>query len=381
MQYFEKNSRALDYIISKDQKKHVILKYLLDQELSLKIYPFDQKAVIKKYLEEDEKILIHMPEDWEETGEKKISLFKILAKYIEIDCQFLQKAEKDLYLLKVERLAIAKLNRESARVQVSNGKAVVTNLITPKTVIEANMFNIPTLIKVNLEDYKNRLKKNSTDNIVIETFKPGLDRKFEIVKRSRKSLLLEDTQNTNSYSESGPDRLDYSKDIDDDIGAIIRKFKDQKIVSELIRPIIYKNHSDQPVPIGYIWIQSKDKKLSSDYLAELGRLSDEVVGRIKESNTIKTTEKFIILDASPKGLKVKIHDPNLIDILPKQEGFIFDVLFKMQAPLTVSGAIRWWGKDEDGHLTLGLEFKGKSDHPGERNRYIKNLELIQKGAL
>ncbi|WP_367897734.1 DUF1577 domain-containing protein [Leptospira sp. WS58.C1] len=381
MQYYERNSRTLDYIVSKEQKKHVILKYLLDQELSLKIYPFDRKAVIKKYLEEDEKILIRMPEDWEETGEKKISLFKILAKYIEIECQFLQKAEKDLYLLKVERLAIAKSNRESPRVPVSNGKVVVTNLITPKTVIEANMFNIPTLIKVNLEDYKNRLKKNNTDNIVIEAFKPGLDRKFEIVKRSRKSLLLEDTQNVKSYSESGPDRLDYSKEVDEDVGTMIRKFKDQKIVSELIRPIIYKNHSDQPIPIGYIWIQSKDKNFSSDYLSELGKLSDEVVSRIKESNTIKTTEKFKVLDASLKGLKVKIHDPDLIDTLTKQKDFILDVLFKMQAPLTVSAAIRWWGKDEDKNLMIGLEFKGKSDHPGERNRYIKNLELMQKGAL
>ncbi|PKA14810.1 DUF1577 domain-containing protein [Leptospira haakeii] len=382
MQYFEKNSRALDYIVSKDQKKHVITKYLLDQELTFKVDPFDKKATIKKYMEEDEKVLIYVQDGLEESGDNKVSLYKILAKFIELDCILVQKIEKDLYLLKVERLAIAKLNRESARILVPNGKAFVTNVVSSKTVIDANMFNIPTLVKVNFEDYKNRLKKNSTDNIVIDAFKPGLDRKFEIVKRTRKSLLLEDTQNTESYMTAmNPDRLNYTKEIDDDIGSVVRKFKDQKIVSELIRPIIYKNHSNDLIPIGYIWIQSRDKKLSSDYLEELGRLSDEVVGRIKESNTIKTIERFRILDASAKGIKVKIHDPNLMDTLPKQEDFVFDVLFKMQAPLTVSGTIRWWSKDEDEHLILGLEFKSKSDHPGERDRYIKNLELMQKGAL
>ncbi|TGL65792.1 DUF1577 domain-containing protein [Leptospira sarikeiensis] len=382
MQYFEKNPRALDYISSKDQKKHVITKYLLDQELTFKVDPFDKKAIIKKYMEEDEKVLIQVPEGLDESGDKKVSLYKILAKFIELDCLLLQKIEKGLYLLKVERLAIAKMNREAPRIVVPNGKTFVTNVISSKTVIDANMFNIPTLVKVNFEDYKNRLKKNSSDNIVIDAFKPGLDRKFEIVKRTRKSLLLEDTQNTESYSTAmDPDRLNYTKEIDDDIGTVVRKFKDQKIISELIRPIIYKNHSNEMIPIGYIWIQSKDKKLSSEYLAELGKLSKEVVDRIKESNTIKTTERFRVLDASAKGIKVKIHDPNLIDTLPKQEDFVFDVLFKMQAPLTVSGTIRWWSKDEDGHLVLGLEFKSKSDNPGERERYIKNLELMQKGAL
>ncbi|TGJ98984.1 DUF1577 domain-containing protein [Leptospira langatensis] len=381
MQYFEKNSRALDYIAAKEQKNHVITKYLLEQELTFKMIPFEKKAIIKKYMSEEERVVVRIPEGMDEASEKHISFFKILAKYIELDCMLLQKIEKDLYLFKVERLAIAKKSRESLRVPVPNGKTFVTNIVSSKTVIDANMFTVPTLVKVNFDDYKNRLKKNSQDSIVIDAFKPGLDRKFELAKRTRKSLLIEDTQDPSCYTSNEPDRMNYSKDIDDDVPSAIRKFKDQKIVSELIRPIIYKNHADELIPIGYIWIQSRDKKLTSEYLAELGRLSKEVVDRIKESNTIKTTEKFTVLDASAQGIKVKIHDPNLVETLPKQEEFVFDVLFKMQAPLTVFGIVRWWGKDADNQLFMGLEFKSKSDNPGERERYIKNLELMSKGAL
>ncbi len=381
MQYFEVNPRALDYISSKEQKQHVITKYLLDQEMVLKLEPFDKKLFVKKYLEEGEKIVVQVPEGLPDITENKISLFKILAKYIELDCVSLQRLENDMYLFKVEKVAIAKKSRENERVNVPNGKVFATNLISSKTIIDANMFNIPTLVKVNFEDYKNRLKKNSTDMIVIDAFKPGLDRKFEIVKRTRKSLLLENTQNAGSYSSSESDRLDYTKEIDDDIGTITRKYKDQKIISELIRPIIYTNHASELIPIGYIWIQSRDKNLTSEYLAELGRLSKDVVDRIKESNTMKTAERFRVLDASPRGIKLKIHDPNLIETLPKQQEFVFDVLFRMQAPLTVSGGIKWWGKDEDDHLLLGLEFKSKSDNPGERERFIKNLELLSKGAI
>ncbi|PJZ67754.1 hypothetical protein CH371_07090 [Leptospira wolffii] len=382
MIYFEKNPRSLDYIASKEQKQHVITKYLLDQELVLREDPFDKKFKVRKYLEDGEKIVVQALSAFPEADAKSLSFFKLLAKYIELDCQVAQKLENDLYLCKLDKVAIARSNREFSRVNVPNGKVFVTNIVSSKTIIEANMFNIPTLVKVNFEDYKNRLKKSSQDNIVIDAFKPGMERKFEIVKRTRKSLLLENAQVPESYGASSqPDRLDYSKEIDDDIPGMIRKFKDQKILSELIRPIIYTNHDNEPIPIGYIWIQSRDKNLTGEYLAELGRLSKEVVDRIKESNTMKTAERFRVLDASQKGIRIKIHDPNLIETLPKHNDFVFDVLFRMQAPLTVSGTIKWWSKDENEHLMIGLEFKSKSDQPGERERYIKNLDLMSKGAL
>lgn len=381
MRYFEKNPRALDYIASTEQKKHIITKYLLDTELVLKEEPFDKKVVVKKYLDDGEKIVVKILDPSIDIAEQTASFYKLLAKYIELDCKFLQKMEKDLLLFKVEKVAIAKSNREFPRISVPNGKLFVTNIVSSKTVIDANMFNIPTLVKVNFEDYKNRLKKNSQDMIVIDAFKPGMERKFELAKRTRKSLLIVDTQDSGAYSSTQPDRIDYGKEIDDDIPAAMRKFKDQKIVSELIRPIIYTNHANELIPIGYIWIQSREKNLTEEYLAELGRLSKEVVDRIKESNTMKTAERFRVLDASQKGIRVKVHDENLIETLPKQNEFVFDVLFRMQAPLTVSGTVKWWTKDSDEHLLLGLEFKSKSDNPGERERYIKNLELMSKGAL
>ncbi|RHX85097.1 DUF1577 domain-containing protein [Leptospira stimsonii] len=381
MEYLQKGTREMDIITSIEQKNHVLSKYLFDKELTLKIDPFDQKAVIKKILEGGDKIVVQLLNPEDTSGEKSFVLYMILAKYIQLECVLVQKLEKAHATLKVEKLAIAKKNRVHQRFPVKPGGVYVTNVISSKTIIEANMFNVPTLVKVNFEDYKNRLKQRSKDIINIETFKPGLDRKFEIVKKSQNFLLIENTLDPNSYKNNSPGRINFEKDVDDDLSPYIKQFKDQKIISELIVPIIYTNHADEKIPIGYIWVQSKEKNLTEQYVEELKNLSQDMVERIKESNTVKTAERFQILEASQGGIKVKIDNPHLIETLPKQDGFIFDIFFRMQAPFTVHGLIRWSRMDENNHLILGIELTAKSDLPGERARYEKNIQLLSKGQL
>ncbi|RHX85348.1 DUF1577 domain-containing protein [Leptospira stimsonii] len=381
MEYLQKGTREMDIITSIEQKNHVLSKYLFDKELTLKIDPFDQKAVIKKILEGGDKIVVQLLNPEDTSGEKSFVLYMILAKYIQLECVLVQKLEKAHATLKVEKLAIAKKNRIHQRFPVKPGGVYVTNVISSKTIIEANMFNVPTLVKVNFEDYKNRLKQRSKDIINIETFKPGLDRKFEIVKKSQNFLLIENTLDPNSYKKNSPGRINFEKDVDDDLSSYIKQFKDQKIISELIVPIIYTNHANEKIPIGYIWVQSKEQNLTEQYVEELKNLSQDMVERIKESNTVKTAERFQILEASQGGIKVKIDNPHLIETLPKQDGFIFDIFFRMQAPFTVHGLIRWSKMDENNHLILGIELTAKSDLPGERARYEKNIQLLSKGQL
>lgn len=240
------------------------------------------------------------------------------------------------------------------------------------------MFSIPTLVKVNFEDYKSRLNQKTENIVDIDIFKPDLDRKFQIVKKTLKYLLIENTQDENSYKNGSPERIDYEKEVDDDLSSCIKKYKDQQIVSELIVPIIYLNLEQEQIPIGYFLIQSKEQEFTEKYVLEIQTLANEMVDRIKESNTMKTAEHFPILNASKMGICVKIEHPHLIETLPKQDDFVFDIFFKMQAPFTVHGLIRWLAKDENNHLILGIELAGKSDLPGERARYESNIESLSK---
>ncbi|EMO12754.1 hypothetical protein LEP1GSC165_3698 [Leptospira santarosai str. CBC523] len=123
--------------------------------------------------------------------------------------------------------------------------------------------------------------------------------------------------------------------------------------------------NQEQIPIGYFSIHSKERELTEKYVLKLQALADEMLDRIKESNKMKTTEYFPILDASKAGISAtqsyitgcpnsaskrrldskgmvpysvemsKIEYPHLVGTLPKQNDFVFDVFFKMQAPFTV----------------------------------------------
>ncbi len=247
--------------------------------------------------------------------------------------------------------------------------------------IDASLFNIPTLVKVSFEDYKTKLKTFDFGIVEVDVFKPDLDEKFDLVKRSKKYIHIENTSDESSFTSKNENQIDVEDQINQEISTMIRKYKDEKILSEIIYPIVYINHSRQSIPLGYIWIRSKEKHLSTDTIEKLSELAKEMVARIKESNTVMTTEKFQILDISNNGVCVKITNPHLIQTLPKHTGFVFDIYIRMQGYFKVFGAVRWISYDSSGNLILGLELVAKSSFPGEREKFHKNVELIGQGKF
>lgn len=382
MQYIDKQSRDIDVVTSPEHKNHILSKYLLDKELLLRMDPFDQKVTLKKILNGGERILVYLPPESDFFFPSNVQLFKILANYIHLDCDFIRHVDPTLVLLQVNKLEIAKKNRENERIPLAPGVAFATNIISTKILLEADMFNIPNLVRVNFEDYENRLSEKTDDTIRVDVFRSDLDLRFDVVKKTQKLIWIPDTQNSSSYTSYFPDQVNYAEEVDDDIPSVMKKFKEEKILSELIVPILYTNHFDEKICIGYLSMQSKDKKISLETLGEFKNLRVEIANRIQESNIIKTIDRFQILEVSRHGLKVRITNPVLIESLQKHDRFVFDIYFKMQAPLTVSGLIRWTSKDEDSkRLDLGIELIGKSSLPGERERYYKNVDLAREGKL
>jgi hypothetical protein len=131
-----------------------------------------------------------------------------------------------------------------------------------------------------------------------------------------------------------------------------------------------------------ISIQSKEKRISLETIGEYKNIRVDIADRIREANTVKTTDRFQILEVSRHGLKMRVTNPFLIESLQKHDQFVFDIYFKMQAPFTVSGLIRWTSRDEENkRMDLGIELIGKSSLAGERERYYKNIELARAGKL
>ncbi|MDI7225168.1 DUF1577 domain-containing protein [Leptospira santarosai] len=373
--------RDLDVINSPEQRKHIIEKHLLKQSLNIR-GGFDTETVtIQKYVDEGEKIVVELSNKKELPENEEIVLYRILAKYVQLECSFSKKLGPKLVELNVNKISIAKSNRAFPRYLVSDDVVHVTNISSSKTVIDASLFNIPTLVKVSFEDYKAKLKPDNLGLVEIDVFKSDQDDKFELVKRNKKYIHIENTSLEESYTSQNENQISVEDHIHEEIVSLMRKYKDEKIISEIIYPIIYINHSRQSIPLGYIWVRNKDRILGKDTIQKLAELSKEMVARIKESNTVLTTEKFQVIDISNNGICIKITDPHLIQTLPKHTGFVFDIYIRMQGYFKVFGAIRWLSYDEVGNLILGLELVGKSSFPGEREKFYKNIELLAQGQL
>jgi len=227
MQYIDKKSRDIDVITSLEQKHHILSKYLLDKELLLRMDPFDQKVILKKILEGGEKILVYLPPETDFFFPMNVQLFKILANYIHIDCDFISQVEDGLFLLQVNKLEIARRNRENERIPLPSGTAFATNIISNKFLIQSNMFNVPNLVKVHFDDYESRLSQRFDCNISVNVFKSDLPLSYDVVRKTQKFLWLPDTQNPRSYVAYFADQINYRDEIDDDISHAIAQYKEQ----------------------------------------------------------------------------------------------------------------------------------------------------------
>ncbi|MDZ4727496.1 MAG: DUF1577 domain-containing protein [Leptospira sp.] len=381
METIERTKRSLDVFSDKEKKLHVLTKFLLNQELNIKdSYPPGDVCVLKKVSGDGSKIQVSSRPTTTFAVGQKLTLYKILGRYLHLECTVEQEKGESQYILTLNKIAIAKKDRDSQRVFLQPGQAWITNIISSKAKIETDMFHIPTAVKVNFQDYETKLK-DKCDFIKISTFSSNDEEKVRTVKKTKKNLLIEDAQNPASYQVApNEDFINFAEEVDAEIPKEINQFRNQKIVSELIIPILYLNDEDESIPIGYIQMQSKSEKFDMIRAMETKTIAFEMVDRIRNSNMIKSDGKYPVLDISEGGLKVKIDHPDLMSTLPKLSGFHFDIFFKMQAPLTAFGQIKSIQKDEEGHLTVGLALAGHSSRIGEKKRFLENVDALRKNT-
>ncbi|MCG6141302.1 DUF1577 domain-containing protein [Leptospira bourretii] len=380
METLERSKRSLDVFSDKEKKLHVLTKFLLNQELSLKDNIHSgESCFLKKVSADGNKVLVSVRPTMTLSVGQKITLYKILGRYLHLECTVEQEKGESQYVLHLDKIAIAKKDRESSRIPVPPGSAWITNVVSSKAKIETDMFHVPTAVKVNFQDYETKLK-NSVDFIKISTFNSSEDSEIiRQIKKTKKGLLLEDATDRKSY-ETAPneDFLVFSEEIEEDIDKEINNKRNQKIKSELILPILYLTDEEESIPIGYIQMQSKTETFDLLKAMEMKTLCFEMVDRIRHSNMIKSDGKFPVIDISEGGLKVIVDHPDLIQSLPKLSGFQFDIFFRMQSPLTAFGTIKTITKNEEGHLTVGLAIAGHSSRSGEKKRFLENVEFFRK---
>lgn len=375
----EKKNRVMEHISDPNQKKHILTNYLFGKELNVNENGLLATAQIITV--NDDTIIIKLSSGWDFEKFRSFKMTAVLARYVEIDCNIVAILSENKVEVKVKEVGIAKKDRSAPRVPVNEeGFLKVTNIISSKTIIEANMFNIPTLVRVNFEEYEKKIQAlfEEEDYVSIQIFGEDLDRELEIVKKEMRPLLLQDTLSESSYQMSDPHFINYVELIDDQIATEMKKYRDSQILSLLILPIVYTNELEEQIPIGYVHAKSKSKQITEDLIHAIQTKMDEMIQRIKDANLIKTEDKFPVLDVSTTGLRMIVNHPKLTETLPKQKGFGFDIVFKMQTPFRLFAKVAWSKLNPKGELLLGLEIIGIGKSKVEKARFQENIEILKQ---
>ncbi|MFB5649733.1 DUF1577 domain-containing protein [Leptospira wolffii] len=381
MEKVQRKQRDKEFITEPEKKLHIIGKFLLKTDLLVRDTEAHDSVQLLSVSKDATKILVQgrMAEQFKLNSH--VVLYKLLARYVELECEILEEKPNNQYVMLVENVSIASRERKFPRIKPPDGSVWITNLRTSRTTIDANLFNIPTSVKVNFADTERTLKPKY-DIVKIDVFN-SIGDKFDLVKKTGKILFIPNTQKPDSYKSIDPSGfIDYEHELgdEDDVRKKIIEYANQKIRSELIVPIIYVNHDEQAIPIGYVHAQNRNREIDLLEVTEIKTLTFEMVDRIRESNTILVKERFPVIDLSTGGLRVKINHPDLNNEIPRRVGFTFDIFFKMQSPLTAYGVVRSVAKDTDGNLYIGVSLEGNSARPGEKKRYIDNVNRLLADA-
>lgn len=309
--------------------------------------------------------------------EGPIVLYHTFNKQLEVHAEVVEKVVNSQYKLAVAKVRIATNERRAPRHKMTSDIVVINNIRAARNTINASLFNVPTSVKIHLEKFQQRLK-DFADEVRVKIFEKG-DEKTELVRKTHKILMLTDTQDLMSYIPEDPNGfVDYREHLNTEIGTVMEDYKKKKIISEMIVPIIYLGHDGESVPLGYIQLLSHEKKLGMDTALELKMLAFEMVDQMRDSNTMLINKRQSVGDISRGGLRLVFTDPELKKFLVHQKGFSFDVIFKLQQPITVFSEIAWSGYTNEQDLAIGVSIKGFSSRKGEADRYHQYIDGLNK---
>lgn len=309
-------------------------------------------------------------------------VYGLLDKYIEFDLLIKEMRGPGYFHCQCVGARKALTGRRDVRFKMSPEDVVATNFKFSKYTLELTGLTIPTSIKVILDQFHST-HTHLGDIVKVDVFSQS-DPVLDVVKKTGNSVFVEDLSNIESYHPQMPDMVDLVEIYGDDIKDQIKRNVERGYKSMIICPIIYLDESEKSIPFAYIQVISLKEKLGIDKLLELKDHAFKLVDRIRDANTVLLPVHQQILDLSRGGAKLKITDESLKKSLVKARGFIFDIVFKLQAPITIYGEIKFTSTDKDGNMYVGVDFAGNSSRKNEMKRYldmIRPMELEYKRKL
>jgi hypothetical protein len=371
-QEFETIEDVINILKSQFTNRKLYVKYAVDKT----------DITINEYLPDHTMMAVTDP-NYKNDGDI-IIIYGLSDKYIEVDMEIIEERGPGYYHCKIKTARRALHGRRDLRFKVAPDEVVATNFRISRHTIDVSSFNIPTSIKVVLEQFQSQNSKMS-DVVRVDVFKPDdKDRLLMQLKKTGKTLWVANTGDPESYKAINDDFVDMQELYGDDLDFVIKRYIERGYKSILAVPIIYITEASSSVPFAYIQLISKSRNFSLDDVLELKNHSFKLIDRIRDANTHLIAMHQRVADISRGGAKLRITDKNLQKYILRSKGFIFDLVFKLQAPITIFGEVKVSYTDDEGTLFVGVDFEGNSSRKDEMKRYysiLKPMETDYKARL
>lgn len=362
-----------------------VINILRDQFSSRKLYikyDVDKREVLINEYNQDNTLMIVTDPGYKTDG--TIIIYGLSDKYIEIDLEVIQEIGPGYFKCRIKSARRATEGRRDLRFKLLQGEAVATNFRVSKHTIELSKFNIPTSIKVVLDQFQS-VNSRFADQFKVDVLSlEAKDMVLKTIKNTGRSLFIQDVNDPDSYKAMTDDFVDIATLYGGDLDKLIKRNQEKGFKSIIIVPVIYITEDEQSVPFAYIQVISKSESMGIDKVIDLKDMSFRLVDRIRDANTMLIPVHQQIIDISRGGAKLKISDDDLKKYIQKSRGFIFDIVFKLQAPLTIYGEIKSVFGDNEGSLLIGVDFEGNSSRKDEMKRFygvLKPMEAEYKSRL
>lgn len=370
----EIKNRELE-IISNPQKIQYLLKsYLNGKKMYIKDGESPHEVLVTGF-DEKNSVQLHSPLEKFKVGEE-VFFFRILGRYIHLQCKISGKDSENNYRAEVVSAAIAKKDRKEIRIPVESGEIFINHIRTSKNTIDIQRYSVPTLVKINFSNYQKELDK-IYDHVVIDIFS-GREGIYEAIRSTEKIFYVPNAMDPLSFKDSSEKYIGLEAEAGIKIENKIREYEKTRVISEIIVPILYFTHDQCCLPIGFVQVQSRSRVLTEDDVEKLKKVTEEMVERIRESNTVVFREKQQVVNFSRSGMKVVIRNKELCKYLAHQHGFTFGLYFKGQAAITLYALIRSSYTRPDGSMILGLQVTGSSSSDIEMKRFKENVRNFEQ---
>jgi hypothetical protein len=316
--------------------------------------------------------------------EETITVYGLSDKYIEVDFSVVEMLGPGYFKCRVKSARRAVGGRRDLRFKLNPDDAVATNFKISKQKIDVTTFNIPTSIKVLLDQFKNSNSKLA-DIVNVDVFSmEDQNSLLKLIKKTSKTLFVSNIADPESYKALNDDFLDLFELYGNKLNDYIKKNIEKGYKSIVIVPIIYVNEEEKSIPFAYIQVVSKSSVFELDKVLDLKEMSFKLIDRIRDANTELISVHQQIVDVSKGGAKIKFTDKRLKEYVQKSKGFVYDLVFKLQAPITLYGDVKVTYKDENGDVYVGVDFEGNSSRKNEMKRFyaiLKPMEADYKSRL